>query len=80
MGRLPISQEGVESLIKPPLEAENWQGPYVKAVSAQKDPWGHDRIYRQPSVRSGDRDYDPCSGAPTCRGSEPGDGESICNP
>lgn len=80
VGRLPRTDEGLLALEKPPADAENWQGPYVKAGTAERDPWNHNWIYRQPSVRPGDREYDLCSPGPSGKGSEPGDEQTICNP
>jgi len=80
VGRVPTDKEGLAALIKASPDAENWQGPYLKSGTGERDPWGHKWIYRQPSVRAGDRDYDLCSPGPFGSGSEPGDDKSICNP
>ncbi len=48
VGRYPTTQEGLESLVKAPPTAENWNGPYVKMTNNLNDPWGHAFIYRAP--------------------------------
>jgi len=80
VGRLPTDEEGLAALNKRPLDAENWQGPYIREGTGERDPWGHNWIYRQPSIRPGERHYDLCSPGPLGNGSEPGDGKTICNP
>jgi general secretion pathway protein G len=80
VGRFPTVEEGIAALVDKPGDVENWEGPYIKGSASQKDPWNHPWIYRSPSSRPGQRDYDFCSAGPTGRGTEPGDGETICNP
>jgi len=80
VGRFPTTEEGVAALVEKPADVDNWSGPYIKGAASQKDPWDHPWIYRSPSTRPGQRDYDFCSAGPTGKGAEPGDSETICNP
>jgi general secretion pathway protein G len=80
VGRYPTSEEGIAALVEKPSDVDNWSGPYIKGAATQKDPWNHPWIYRSPSSRPGQRDYDFCSAGPTGKGAEPGDSETICNP
>jgi general secretion pathway protein G len=80
VGRYPTTEEGIQALVEKPSDVDNWSGPYIKGTASQKDPWSHAWIYRNPSVRSGQRDYDFCSPGPSGKGAEPGDSEAICNP
>ena len=44
----PSQQQGLAALIAKPSGAPeplNWQGPYLKAKSVPKDPWGNDYNY-----------------------------------
>jgi general secretion pathway protein G len=78
-GRYPSTEEGLAALSERPPEAENWSGPYIKGSVGQKDPWGHPWIFRSPSMRAGQRNYDLCSAGPSGKGKEPGDEMTICN-
>jgi general secretion pathway protein G len=80
VGRYPTTEEGIAALTEKPSDVDNWNGPYIKGGAAQKDPWNHPWIYRSPSTRPGQRDYDFCSPGPTGKGTEPGEGDVICNP
>ncbi len=43
----PSTDEGLEALVNPPSDAENWvTGGYLKSLKA--DPWGNDYIYISP--------------------------------
>jgi general secretion pathway protein G len=54
VGRLPLSSEGLESLVQNPGNINSWKGPYLKKA-APKDPWGKPYAYRCPGVHG---DYD----------------------
>ncbi len=66
VGRYPTSQEGLAALLKPPPDAENWDGPYIKKLDGMKDPWGRAYKYQSPG-QHGEYDlysYGPHSQAP----------------
>ncbi len=44
MGRYPNASEGLDSLVKAPVGAANWRGPYVEDGELPLDPWS--RPYR----------------------------------
>lgn len=45
MGVYPSTEEGLESLRRPPFSgAERWNGPYIDGP-VPKDPWGNDYVY-----------------------------------
>jgi general secretion pathway protein G len=48
MGRYPTTEEGLNALVQRPNDAAVWNGPYLKAASPPKDPWGHAYTYRSP--------------------------------
>lgn len=48
VGRYPTTEEGLEALRKAPPNAESWNGPYLKKITALNDPWGHPYSYRSP--------------------------------
>ena len=77
VGNYPTTEDGLESLVTRPTDAEAWNGPYVKG-GVPLDPWNHPYSYRNPSSREG-HDYDLCSPGPG-GGSNGGSPESqICN-
>jgi general secretion pathway protein G len=47
VGRYPTSQEGLDSLLRPPGGLERWDGPYLKK-ELPEDPWGTAYAYRSP--------------------------------
>lgn len=47
-GHYPTTEEGLSALMQRPSEAAAWNGPYLKANSVPKDPWGHAYVYRAP--------------------------------
>ncbi len=55
VGRYPNEGEGLQALIERPIEAANWNGPYVKKAESLVDPWGRPYIYRYPG-KSGEYD------------------------
>jgi general secretion pathway protein G len=48
LGRYPSTAEGLAALVQKPAAADGWRGPYLKAQSAPKDPWGRAYVYRAP--------------------------------
>jgi general secretion pathway protein G len=48
VGRYPTQEEGLDSLVKQPPAAPNWNGPYLKKPSALIDPWGQKYVYLIP--------------------------------
>jgi general secretion pathway protein G len=70
LGRYPTTDEGLESLIERPPQADNWNGPYLKNRDALTDPWGRPYIYRSPG-QHGDFDLFTLG----ADGGEGGDGE-----
>lgn len=70
VGRYPSTEEGLEALMERPIDAESWNGPYLKKADALVDPWGRPYVYRQPGEHG---DFDLFTlGAD---GSEGGEGE-----
>ena len=70
VGRYPTSGEGLEALLEAPVDAANWNGPYLKKADALTDPWGLPYAYQSPGEHG---DYDLYTlGAD---GAEGGDGE-----
>jgi general secretion pathway protein G len=70
LGRYPTDDEGLESLIERPPQADSWNGPYLKNRDSLIDPWGRPYVYRSPGQHG---DYDLFTlGAD---GGEGGDGE-----
>ncbi len=48
MGRYPGTEDGLRALVEAPVEAERWNGPYVKKANSLIDPWGEPYEYRAP--------------------------------
>jgi len=72
MGRYPSTDEGLQALIEAPVQAERWNGPYVKKAESLIDPWGKPYEYRAPGDHG---DYDLFTlGADDAEG---GDGEDA---
>ena len=46
-GRYPTSSEGLDALLKQPVNADDWKGPYLKK-DVPLDPWGNKYVYKQP--------------------------------
>lgn len=55
IGRYPTDEQGLEALLEPPPDAENWNGPYLKKQNMLMDPWGNIFDYRHPG-RHGEYD------------------------
>ncbi len=71
VGRYPGEDEGLNALLEQPVDAPNWNGPYLKKADALTDPWGRPYIYRFPGEHG---EYDLYTlGAD---GQEGGDGEN----
>jgi general secretion pathway protein G len=45
-GFYPTNVSGLQDLIRRPIGATNWHGPYVGDIP--KDPWGRDYVYECP--------------------------------
>jgi len=54
-GRYPTTAEGLKALMAKPVDARNWNGPYL-AKEIPLDPWGKPYVYKAPGTRG--RDYD----------------------
>jgi len=54
-GFFPTTSQGLKALIEkpssPPVPA-NWNGPYLKANVAPKDPWRNEYVYESPGSRN----------------------------
>ncbi len=48
MGRYPDTDEGLRALVEAPVDAERWNGPYLKKENSLIDPWGEPYEYRFP--------------------------------
>lgn len=48
VGRYPTQQEGLPALVNSAPTAPNWNGPYLKQLSALQDPWGNPYFYQIP--------------------------------
>lgn len=79
VGSYPTGEQGLQALLEKPADVQTWNGPYTKTGGVPKDPWDHPWIYHNPSSRSG-HDYDLCSPGASGQGTEPGQGDAICNP
>ena len=72
MDRYPSSEEGLNVLVKPPLEGSGkWRGPYIEKVNL--DPWKFPYAYRTPG-QHGTKAYDLWS-----RGADGADGGEGVN-
>jgi general secretion pathway protein G len=78
VGSYPSTTDGLQALVAKPSDADNWNGPYVKADNGLLDPWRHPYVYRSPSQRN-DHDYDICSLGADAQASGSSD-SMICNP
>ena len=79
LGSFPTQEQGLGALWEKPTDVADWNGPYLKNVSALKDPWNHAWLYAVPSRRE-NHDYDLCSAGPDGKGTGPGEGDAVCNP
>ena len=78
VGRFPTSDDGLQSLLSKPSDADNWNGPYIKGAKVPLDPWKKPYIYRSPSTRS-DRDFDLCTYGEHGQPGGSGNDATICN-
>jgi general secretion pathway protein G len=46
-GTYPTTEQGLQSLLKPPAGVKNWKGPYLRR-GLPRDPWGNPYVYRVP--------------------------------
>lgn len=74
MGRYPTTEEGLAVLVRPPMEASKWRGPYLQR-DIPNDPWGNPYIYEYPG-RHNPYSYDLYSNGPD---GQPGGGDDIDN-
>lgn len=63
-GYYPKGKDGLQDLVTQPGNAQNWRGPYMKAVP--NDPWGNPYIYEYPGKNSANS-YDIMSMGPDGR-------------
>jgi len=47
VGRYPSQDEGLNSLLTAPADAEGWAGAYLKGKKLLLDPWGHPLVYQR---------------------------------
>ena len=67
-GSYPAGNNGLNALVDPPANAQNWKGPYLKNIP--NDPWGQPYVYTFPG-KNNPGSYDLVSGGPDMRvGSE----------
>lgn len=72
VGRLPTTEEGLNSLLARPADVARWRGPYLRKAQAINDPWGRIFSYKFPGEHG---EYDLVSlGAD---GKPGGDGENL---
>ncbi len=75
VGRYPAESEGLKALVERSLEAERWNGPYIKKADGLIDPWGNPYIYDFPGEHG---DYDLYSlGADGAEGGEDEDQDVV---
>ncbi len=51
VGRFPTNEEGLDALIRKPVNATGWNGPYLKSSSVPLDPWGRSYKYANPGPK-----------------------------
>jgi general secretion pathway protein G len=68
----PNGTNGLLKLLRKPVGATNWCGPYIQAEMVPKDPWGNDYLYEFPGKHN-PGSYDLSSKGP------PGDDLVIAN-
>jgi general secretion pathway protein G len=67
-GSYPTGNNGLNALVDPPANVQNWKGPYLKNIPS--DPWGQAYVYTFPG-KNNPGSYDLVSGGPDMRvGSE----------
>jgi general secretion pathway protein G len=50
LGRYPMTEEGLKSLLTQPAGESRWKGPYLNATSLPLDPWDNAYVYTNQSV------------------------------
>jgi general secretion pathway protein G len=60
-GYYPKGKSGLQDLVQPPRDAQNWKGPYLKEVP--RDPWNNEYVYEFPGRRNANS-YDLSSAGP----------------
>ncbi len=65
MGYYPKGKSGLNDLVQPPRDSQNWKGPYLKN-DIPLDPWGNAYIYEFPGRRN-PKSYDLMSMGPDGR-------------
>lgn len=63
-GYYPKGKDGLRDLVEQPGNAQNWRGPYMKAVP--DDPWGNPYVYEYPGKQNANS-YDILSMGPDGR-------------
>jgi general secretion pathway protein G len=63
-GSYPAGGNGLNALVDPPANVQNWRGPYLKNIP--EDPWGQPYIYSFPG-KNNPGSYDLVSGGPDMR-------------
>jgi general secretion pathway protein G len=48
VGHYPTTEDGLQALLEQPVDAETWNGPYIKKADSIIDPWGRPYEYRSP--------------------------------
>lgn len=48
LGHFPTQSQGLQALLTPPSDEQNWNGPYVKKSASLVDPWGRPYVYKIP--------------------------------
>ncbi|HEV2365175.1 MAG TPA: type II secretion system major pseudopilin GspG [Caulobacteraceae bacterium] len=48
MGGYPSQSDGLQALVKAPVGAAAWNGPYLQRTTVLVDPWGQPYLYRNP--------------------------------
>jgi general secretion pathway protein G len=76
VGRYPTQEEGLQALADRPMDAANWNGPYVKKREELNDPWGRMYIYHYPGEHS---EYDLYSLGASGKGGGEGEDREVTN-
>ncbi len=63
LGRYPTTQEGLDALVKKPVNLDKWEQPYLSRSAVPMDPWKLPYAYRQPGQHN-QYGYDLSSSGP----------------
>jgi len=63
LGRYPTTQEGLNALVKKPINLKKWTQPYLSRSAVPMDPWDKPYTYRQPGQHN-EYGYDLSSDGP----------------